>query len=419
MPYVRRCSRDPSPTAIASIWSSRENMRPSSSPSDPATGALFGGVLARGRVAVEVGDAAWLAALLDAEAALAVVSARAGLIPHAAATSIAKACAQREAFDVEALGRAAAEPGNPVLPLVRAVQAAVPPDTARHVHHGATSQDILDTAMMLVSQRAGALLLEDLRGSADAAARLATAHRDDVMVGRTLLQHAVPTTFGLQAAGWARGLDGAAGRLAVVAASLPAQLGGAVGTLAAFAEEAAADAPISLVADFAHELGLREPVLAWHTMRLPVADLAGALGTASGVIGKVALDVILLAQNEVGEVVEGVPGRGASSTMPHKSNPVAAVSARASALRAPGLVSTLLWSMAQEQQRAAGAWHAEWETLTQLLRSTGSAAAWLRDCLEHLIVDPARMLANLGETAQRAGAAGALVDRAIAARDRT
>jgi len=393
-------------------------MKPSSSPSDPSSGALFGGILAHGPVAAQVGDAAWLAALLDAEAALAVVSARAGLIPDSAAAAIAKACAQRDAFDVGSLGREAAQPGNPVLPLVRALEARVPTEVAPYVHRGATSQDILDTAMMLVSQRAMAPLLDDLRGCADAAARLAADHRDTVVAGRTLLQQAVPTTFGLEAAGWMVGLDGAASRLAAVAPTLPAQLGGAVGTLAAFA---VTDAPplLALVGDFACELGLAKPVLAWHTMRLPVADVAGALGAAAGVVGKVALDVVLLAQTEIGEVSEGVPDRGGSSTMPHKNNPVAAISARASALCAPGLVSTLLSSMAQEHQRAAGAWHAEWETLSQLWRSTGSAATWLRDCLDHLTVDPARMLAHLPDTAPDVGAAGVLVDQALAARPAT
>jgi len=210
----------------------------------------------------------------------------------------------------------------------------------------------------------------------------------------------VPTTFGLKAAGWAVGLHGAADRLDAVVHALPVQLGGAAGTLAG-----QDGAGVAVVRALAAELGLAEPVLPWHTLRLPVTDLAGALGSAAGVAGKVALDVVLLAQSEVGEVREGVPGRGGSSAMAHKRNPVAAVSARAAALRAPGLVATLLTAaQLQEHERAAGAWHAEWLALADLLRSVGSAAAWLRDCLEHLEVDAARMAATAA-AAERASSA--------------
>jgi 3-carboxy-cis,cis-muconate cycloisomerase len=395
-------------------------MKPPSSPSDPSSGVLFGGVLARGPVNEQVGDEAWLRALLDAEAALAVASAACGLLPTDTAAEIAAACAETSGFDIGALGRAAGASGTPVVPLVRAIQERVPRSAAGEVHRGATSQDIIDTAMMLVAKRAIRALVVDVRGCADAAANLTDIHRDTVMAGRTLMQQGVPTTFGLKAAGWTSGLDGAGARLSAVSGSLPAQLGGAVGTLAAFDT----DAPLDLAERFAGELGLAVPHLAWHSDRLPVADLAGALGAAAGALGKVALDVVLLAQTEVAEVREGVEGRGGSSTMTHKHNPIAAISARAATLRAPGLVATLLAAMQQEHERAAGAWQAEWETLSQLLRSTGSAAAWLLDCLEHLQVDPARMRANLGAAGvssmldpdQHLGAAGALVDRFLASR---
>ncbi|MDQ3344087.1 MAG: 3-carboxy-cis,cis-muconate cycloisomerase, partial [Actinomycetota bacterium] len=358
-------------------------MRPSSSSSEPRAeetpGGLFDGVLARGRVRGEVEDAAWLQALLDVEAALARASAQAGLMPERHAEAITAAC-RAERFDVAALGAEAAEGGNPVIPLVRALTAAVPGDAAGWVHRGATSQDILDTAMVLVARRALQPLCADLRASRDAAALLAQEHRDTVMVGRTLLQQAVPTTFGLKAAGWAMAAHDAECRLVTVEGTLPAQLAGAAGTLAALDGRG-----LEVLATFARELDLRVPVLPWHTARLPVGDLAGALGTAAGVLSKIAVDVLLLAQTEVGEVSEGAAGRGASSAMPHKRNPVAALSARAAARRAPGLVATLLACMEQEHERGAGVWQAEWQPLSDLLASVGSAAAWMQDCLEHLV----------------------------------
>ena len=361
--------------------------------SDPPSAAgLFDGVLARGAVHSAVDSAAWLRALLDVEAALALAGAQVGLVPAEAAAEIA-AVTRTAGFDVLALGRDAASAGNPVVPLVRALEAEVGADAGVHVHRGATSQDVMDTAMVLVARRALAPLTEDVLGCADAAAELARAHRDTVMAGRTLLQQALPTTFGLKAAGWCLALEEAALRLRAVQETLPAQLGGAVGTLSAAGPDG-----LALVEAFAAELELRAPVVAWHTLRLPVADLAGALGAAAGVLGKVALDVVLLAQSEVGEVAEGTPGRGGSSTMPHKRNPVAAVSARAAARRAPALVASLLSSMEQEHERAAGAWHAEWLPLSDLLRTVGSAGAWLSDCLEHLSVDTDRMHRNVTDS---------------------
>lgn len=389
-------------------------MRPSSSSSEDGAAGLFGSVLARGPAAGLVDDAAWLAALLRAEAALAGAQAQVGVIPAGAAEVIAAACADLGAYDIDGLGRAAADPGNPVVALVAAIRALVGPEVARYVHHGATSQDILDTAMMLVAAGAGTAVAADLAAAAEATARLAATHRDDPMIGRTLMQQAVPTTFGLKAAGWTLGLDAVARRLVTVLDVLPAQLGGAVGTAAALAGNPA-DA-LAVRDAFAAQVGLLSAPLAWHTLRLPVSELASALGSAAGVVAKIALDVVLLAQTEVGEVREGVPGRGGSSTMAHKENPVAAISARAAALRAPGLVATLLACMAQEHERAAGAWHAEWETLCDLLRVTGSAASWLADSVSHLVVDNARMVTNLGDAAPDLGAAALLVDRVLEAR---
>jgi 3-carboxy-cis,cis-muconate cycloisomerase len=353
---------------------------------------LFSGILARGDAADEVSDLGWLRAMLDVEAALARAGAAAGLFPAEAAQAIAGACADASRYDIVELGRQAAAAANPVVPLVRAIEA-LAGDAGGHVHQGATSQDILDTAMVLVARRALQPLRADLRASRDAAARLAQEHRDAVMVGRTLLQQAVPTTFGLKAAGWAMAAHDAERRLATVESALPAQLAGAAGTLAALDGRG-----LEVLATFARELDLGVPVLPWHTARLPVGDLAGALGTAAGVLSKIALDVLLLAQTEVGEVSEGAAGRGASSAMPHKRNPVAALSARAAARRAPGLVATLLACMEQEHERGAGVWQAEWQPLSDLLATVGSAAAWMQDCLEHLVVHPEALRSNLNRT---------------------
>jgi 3-carboxy-cis,cis-muconate cycloisomerase len=370
-------------------------------------GGLFDAVLARGDAREAVSDEAWIQALLDVEAALARAEADAGVIPAEHADAIVAAC-RAELFDVAAIGAEAANVGNPAEPLVRALRKQVGGTAADDVHRGATSQDIVDSAAMLVAREALAAVVGDLSGSADAAARLAAEHRDTVMIGRTLMQHAVPVTFGLKAAGWLVALDESIVRLRDV--RLAAQLGGAAGTLAALGASGT-----QVLGRFARELGLDEPVVPWHTDRTRIAELAGALGEACGAVAKVAGDVVLLAQTEVGEAREGVEGRGGSSTMAHKHNPVAAISARAAARQAPGLVATLLASMEHEHERAAGAWHAEWPALRSLLRFTGSAAAWLRDCLDNLEVDAERMRANVEDPASSVGAASELIDRALRA----
>jgi 3-carboxy-cis,cis-muconate cycloisomerase len=331
---------------------------------------LFDGVYARGRVAGEVCDRAWVQAMLDVEAALGG--------PQLDACEI----------DIAALGREAAEHASPVVPLARRFA---------ETHAGATSQDILDTAMMLVCKRAFEPLLDDARAGADAAAALADAHRDTPVMGRTLLQDAVPTSFGLRAAGWMAAIDGACRSLREV--PLAVQMGGPVG-----------HRDPSVAAWVAERLGLAEPVVPWHTDRVRTARLACALGLLAGALGKVARDVTLSEY-----LREGVAGRGGSSAMAHKQNPVAAVSVLACAKRVPGLVATMLACMEQEHERAAGAWQAEWGTVADLLRLTGSAAAWARDLLEHLEVDADAMAATAGE-APDLGASAQLIDRALAAR---
>jgi 3-carboxy-cis,cis-muconate cycloisomerase len=337
-----------------------------------------------------VSDVAWLRRMLDFEGALARVEARLGVIPEAAGEAIAARCHVRF-FDIEQLGREARGSAGPVVPLVRALTAVVPGDAARHVHWGATSQDVLDTAAMLLARDALDLLLADLDRVAAACARLAEEHRDTVMVARTLLQQALPTTFGFKAAGWLVGLDGARAELVDVRErSLALQLGGAVGTLAALGDHG-----LEVAADVADQLGLAQPELPWHTLRLRPARLASALGAALGVMGKLARDVSLLAQTEVAEATEGGEGRGGSSTMPHKHNPVGAVAVVACAKRGPGLLATIFSAMVQEHERAAGAWQAEWEPLLELLRITGSAASATRELLAGLEIDARKMRGDL------------------------
>jgi 3-carboxy-cis,cis-muconate cycloisomerase len=364
---------------------------------------LFDGTFARGGAAAAVSDDSWFRALLESEAALARAAAQVGLVPTTAADAVTAACAEPGRLDLATVVAKAADAGNPVPPLVRALQAAVGERDAVAVHVGATSQDILDTALVLLARDAVAAIDTELVSASAAAARLAAAHRNDVVMGRTLMQQALPTTFGLKAAGWLAGLDGARLRLAEVVASLPVQYGGAAGTLAA-----SGGSGVAVRTAFAAELGLTDPPVPWHTVRLPIADLAGALGATAGVIATVAVDIVLMAQTEVGEVSEG-GARGGSSAMPHKHNPVAAISARACARRAPGLVGTLFGAMEQEHERSAGAWHSEWPTLTELLTTVGSAAAWLAESLDGLRPDTARMAAAVA-AARDPELAGALTE---------
>jgi len=371
----------------------------------PNARGLFGGVFARG--GVEAGDAAWLQAMLDAEAGLARALERAGLAPAGAGEAVT-AAARAENFNPNELGGLAALTGNPVPGLARALARQVPQTAVSAVHRGATSQDIVDTAAMLLAKRAIGVIAADLARAADAAAGLAAAHRDSIMIGRTLLQQAVPVTFGLVAAGWLTSLDEARAGLDAVGPRLAVQFGGAAGTLASLGE-----AGQRVTALLATELGLAVPVLPWHTDRLRIIDLGAALARVAAVLGKIARDVTLLAQSEVGEVSEGggtdqrgadqqapaaSPRRGGSSAMPHKHNPVASIAILGCTRQVPGLLATLAAASEQELQRAAGAWHAEWEPLTALLRLTGSASSWAADLLPGLVVDTSRMAANLAAT---------------------
>jgi 3-carboxy-cis,cis-muconate cycloisomerase len=356
-----------------------------------------------------VSDRAWLAAMLDAERALATAEARVGLIPSLPADVFSA-----DGLDADELAADGRRVGNPVEPLVRRLR-----ERSEHVHHGATSQDILDTAQALVARNAKRLVLAELDGLAGECARLANDHRATVMAARTLLQQAVPTTFGLKAAGWLVGVVDA--RRVLDEIEVPAQLGGAGGTLAALG-----DGALEVAHLYAEELQLPEPVVPWHSVRVPVAVLGARLGIAATVVAKIGSDVALLAQTEVGEVRE--PFEGGSSTMPHKRNPVGSTLARACAAGAQAAASVLT-SGVHEHERAAGAWHAEWKALSDALALTGGAAAWMRQTLAGLEVDAERMRANLrAETlseatrfrpevstyAQYVGVADAFVDRALA-----
>ncbi|MFF6776775.1 3-carboxy-cis,cis-muconate cycloisomerase [Streptomyces sp. NPDC012637] len=371
------------------------------------------------------GDTAFLQALLDAEAALTRAQAATGTAPAEAARAVSEA-ARHDRFDVRSIALRARAGGNPVIPLVADLTEAAG-EWGPYVHRGATSQDVLDTAAMLVAGRTLGLVLDDLARTERALGALAAAHRDTVMPGRTLTQHAVPTTFGLKAAGWRSLVLDARDRIEAVRDGLPAQLGGAAGTLAAFADHDAgavsgaeavpgADAGAvagagagavagtgvrvqdvtALPAAYARELGLAVPLLPWHVLRTPVADLAGTLALTAGALGKIAADVLVLSRTEVAEVAEETGG--GSSAMPHKANPVRATLVASAARRAPHLAASLYGSLAAEDERPAGAWHAEWEPLRELLRLVGGAAHHTAALAEGLRVDPTAMRAHLEVT---------------------
>lgn len=333
-------------------------------------------------------DGAWLQAMLDVERALAAAEARGGVIPGEAAEAIAAAC-RADRFDPVEIADQGRAPGNPVEPLVRALTEAVGGEAAGYVHWGTTSQDILDSAAMLVSRNVLDLLLETLDAVAEECARLAEAHRSTPMAGRTLLQQAVPTTFGLKAAGWLVAvLEARRGLARIRHERLAVQLGGAAGTLGALGE-----AGPKVMQLFAEELELQVPTAPWHTNRVRIAELGAALAVAAGALAKIGLDVTLLAQTEVGEVAES--GGGASSTMPQKQNPVGSVLAVACARQVNAQAAVLLAALTQEHERAVGGWHSEWPALSGALAFAGGAAGAARHALEGLEVDTERMRANL------------------------
>lgn len=351
----------------------------------------FSGLFVPEAVREATSEAAWLQAMLDVEAALAAAEAEAGLVPSEAAEAIAAAC-DAGAFEGEQIAREGRSSGNPVVPLVAALRSKLDDDAAGVVHLGATSQDVMDTAAMLVASRTRELIGAELAGVAAACAALADEHRATLMAGRTLLQQALPTTFGLKAAGWLDSVVSARERLGSL--SLAVQLGGAAGTLGSLGSDGE-----RVLALLAKRLELDEPAVPWHTARLRVADLGSSLALVAGALEKIALDLVLLSQTEVGEVAESADGgRGGSSTLPHKRNPVGAVLTIACARRARGAAGVLLEAMPQEHERAAGAWQSEWAPLGEALALTGGAASSLREALEGLEVRGDRMRENLAAT---------------------
>ena len=332
--------------------------------------------------------------MLDVEVALAEAEATAGVVPDGCVAAI-RSAARADLYDHRVIAAEAADAGNVVIPLVRHLTervAAEDAEAARYVHWGATSQDILDTGLVLQLRAAVPTILDHLARAVRAAAGHARRYADVTMPGRTWLQQATPITFGLKAAGWAAALDRTRRRVATALDdALVLQLGGASGTLAALGPRGLA------VADaLAGRLGLRAPDAPWHAHRDRLAQLACVFGVATGTAGKIVRDVSLLTQTEIGEVAEGGgEGRGGSSTMPQKHNPVSASVALAAAMRAPGLVATMLGAMVQEHERGLGGWQAEWDTLPDLVIVSAGGARGVADALDSLSVDTERMRANL------------------------
>jgi 3-carboxy-cis,cis-muconate cycloisomerase len=342
-------------------------------------------------------DQSVLQAMLDFEAALARAQAHVGIIPKTAADAIGAAASSNN-FDSAELAHASLRAGTPTIPLVKALTEKVrasDSDAARFVHWGATSQDVADTALVLLLKRAQPHLAGDLSRLLTALRKLSDEHRQTAMLGRTLLQPAPPVTFGLKAAGWLGAVCRGKDRLdAGFVEALILQFGGASGTLASLGEKGPA-----VAAALANELGLGCPDSPWHPHRDRLAALVCACGVLTGSLGKMARDISLMMQHEVAEAAEpGGEGRGGSSTMPHKRNPTGCSLALAAAHRAPGLVAAFLSAMVQEHERGLGGWQAEWPTVAPIMQATGLAAASMAEVAEGLSVDSARMRSNLEAT---------------------
>ena len=342
-------------------------------------------------------DVACLQHMLDFEAALARAEAATGVIPAGAAGPIGSAC-KAGSFDLAALAEAATRSGNLAIPLVKALTADVAradPDAARYVHWGATSQDVIDTATMLTLRAGIDVLLKDIGRAIAGFARLAQQHRNTAVVARTWLQHALPMPFGLKLAEYAAALHRSRVRLLRLRReTLALQFGGAAGTLAALGDKG-----LTVAESLARELQLPLPDAPWHSHRDRLAEAASVLAIIAGTCGKIARDVQLMMQTDVAEAFEPPgEGRGGSSTMPHKRNPVAAATALAAATMAPNLAATIFAAQVGDHERSAGPWHAEWPTLPSLLLVTSGGLAAIVDVAEGLEVDVARMRVNLDAT---------------------
>jgi 3-carboxy-cis,cis-muconate cycloisomerase len=335
--------------------------------------------------------------MLDFEAALARAQARVGVIPASAAAPIADSC-NAERIDLPALASASAAAGNLAIPLVKQLTALVgkgDKDASKFVHWGATSQDAIDTGLVLQLRSALDLIDADLAQLADALAQLAEKHRGTPVIGRTWMQHALPTTFGLKVAGWLDALHRHQERLAELRPRIfVVQFGGAAGTLASLGDQG-----LQVAAVLAEELRLALPDAPWHTQRDRVAEVAAVLGMLVGTLGKMARDISLHMQTDVAEAAEPVAeGRGGSSTMPHKRNPVGCAAVLTVAVRVPALVSTMLTGMVQEHERALGGWQAEWDTLPEIVQLAAGALQQMCQVAAGLTVDTGRMHDNLNIT---------------------
>ena len=358
---------------------------------------MFDHLFTTERMGAIFSDVGRIQGMLDFEAALARAEARVGMLRPDVAKAIADHC-DADRFDRDALAQATAKAGNPAIPLIAALTAQVGQDdaeAARYVHWGATSQDAMDTGLVLQLRSALDALDADLARLAQAYAQLAERTADLPLAGRTWLQQALPTTFGLKVAGWLSAVNRHRERLREIRPRvLVAQLGGAVGTLAAFGPSG-----LEVASALADDLQLTVPDVPWHAHRDRVVEVAAWLGMLSGTLGKVARDLALLGQTEVGEASEPAePGKGGSSTMPQKRNPVGASVALAAATRIPGLVATMLAAMPQEHERGLGGWQAEWETLPEIARLTAGALWQMMQAAEGLELDAAHMRANLDLT---------------------
>jgi 3-carboxy-cis,cis-muconate cycloisomerase len=366
---------------------------------DGLTGSLF----ADAAMSDILSDRRWLEAMLDFEAGLAMAEAKVGIIPESAAGIIASCC-EVEFFDIAKIGRRTTLAGNPAIPLVAMLTEKVKtkdPAAAEFVHFGATSQDVIDSALGHLIGDARAVIMNRLAKCCHALAKLASKHRLTPMVGRTLLQHALPISFGLKCANWLDPLVKCHDELSVKSPQW-LQFGGATGTLAALGDKATEVYATMLEAGVMRQrsgrgwqsfTGRDTP---WHTNRAHQHYIAAQLGILSSALGKIARDITLLMQTEIAEVFEPTaPGKGGSSTLPHKRNPVQSVAIIAVALRTPGLVATMLSSGLQEHERGVGGWHSEWDTMRELLLLTGAATLHMQNLLEGLEVDTTRMRANL------------------------
>ena len=335
--------------------------------------------------------------MLDVEAALAKALAAEGVIPQASVPVIAEACVVAN-IDLERLARDAGNAGNLAIPLVKQLTARVAArdaEAARHVHWGATSQDVIDTGLVLQLREALQLIMVELAELADALANVAHRHRSTLVMGRTWMQHALPITFGLKAAGWLDAVMRHQDRISLIAKRVAVlQFGGASGSLASLGDQG-----LTVAHALAHQLQLELPAVPWHGHRDRVAEVATTLGLLTGTLGKIARDISLQMQTEIAEVSEPIShGRGGSSTMPHKRNPVGCAAVLAAAARVPAQISTMLSAIVQEHERALGGWQAEWDTLPQIAELTGAALTQLRTVIEGLQVDQARMRANIDLT---------------------